>query len=152
MLPPTSLNPLLSEIDWSDSKAHVTPNFTVYEACWLPSASCLYWPTQQEREELYKTCLVMEKIRALLGKSVIVHVMIRPEFYNKQVGGAPNSQHMYGKACDFHVRGMSCDLVREVLRKNAEQLGICIENRPGSSWVHIDLGPVRPNGGRFFSV
>ncbi len=140
------------DTDWGDRFSHITPNFTVYEACWLPSVSCLYFPTYDERQNLTRLCKVLEKIRALLGKPINVHCMIRPPFYNSlpAIGGSEKSYHIPGMACDFRVVGMKCDEVREVLRKHAEELGICIEDRPGSPWVHIDTGLARPNGGRFF--
>lgn len=150
MPPPISSKPLIHEIDWNDPKAKITSSFTVHEACWLNSVNCLYWPTIVERRYLYTLCHVMEEIRTLLGKPIIVHCMIRPDWYNALISGSDKSQHILGKACDFHVRGMSCDAVREILRKNADKLGICIEDTPGSSWVHVDIGDPRPNGGRFF--
>lgn len=138
------------ETDWLDRLSHITPNFTVYEACWLPTVSCLYYPNYDERANLTRLCKVMEKIRTLLGKPINVHCMIRPKFYNTIIGGADRSYHILGMACDFRVVGMSCDSAREVLRKHADALGICIEDRPGSTWIHIDIGLPRANGGRFF--
>lgn len=140
------------DTDWSDRLSHITPNFTVYEACWLPSVSCLYFPTYEERQNLTRLCKTMEKIRALVGKPINVHCQIRPKWYNALPGinGSEKSYHILGMACDFRVVGMNCDVVRELLRKNADVLDICIEDRPGSAWVHIDTGLPRAHGGRFF--
>lgn len=138
--------------DWQDGASRITKNFTVYEACWLPSVRSLYYPSYSESQNLIRLCEVLEKIRLIFDKPLIVHVMIRPEWYNSRpdVNGSEKSMHISGLACDFHIRGLTCDLVRDVLRDHAELLGICIENRPGSAWVHVDVGQPRPNGGRFF--
>lgn len=45
----------------------------------------------------------MEQVRVVLGKPVIIHSGYRCDALNKLVGGAPNSQHLTGEACDFTV-------------------------------------------------
>lgn len=138
------------DTDWRDPLSHITPNFSIDEACWLPKVNCWYYPSMQERENITRVCRTLELIRTILDKPIVVHSLIRPEWYNQMVGGSKDSYHIKGLAVDFHVRGMTCDLVREVLKKHAEQLQICIEDAVGTSWVHIDLGTPRENGGRFF--
>ncbi len=139
-----------SEINWADPSSKVSDHFTVKEACWLPRASLLYRPKPDERENLILTCELMEKVRALFARPLLVHCMIRPLAYNAVIGGAKGSAHLVGLACDFSVPGMDCDLVREMLLLDLERWGARMEDKPGTSWVHIDLAPVKPGGHRFF--
>lgn len=49
-----------------------------------------------------------EKVRHILGdRPMIVHCVCRCRDHNAAVGGSPNSQHMYGRAMDFHINGLS---------------------------------------------
>jgi len=75
----------------------------------------------------------------------------RPEGYNKLIGGALNSAHIEGKACDFVVTGIDCDDVREQLEPKLTELGIRMEDLPGANWVHIDIRkPLNEDSNRFF--
>jgi Peptidase M15 len=84
----------------------------------------------------------LEQLRQLVGdrKIYIVSGYRCPE-HNKAVGGAKNSQHLYGKAADIKIEGMT---PREVYQK-AEEVGFSYieptEKTP--SWTHVDVGPVR---------
>ena len=49
-----------------------------------------------------------EGLRHILGdRPMIVHCVCRCREHNRIVGGSPNSQHMYGKAMDFHINSLS---------------------------------------------
>jgi len=148
-------------LSWTNPAARVTDNFVVRECCWLPSWGVMHVPDSHEQANLIKTCLLLEKVRALVGKPVRVHCMIRPRVtsspgglhdgqdYNSFVGGAPQSAHVVGLAADFDVPGMSCDDLRELLFPHLEALGCRMENSPHSAWVHLDLRAPGP-GGRYF--
>ena len=126
-------------INWKDPKCKVTANFTVNDACYLPSWAKLHAPTVQEQANLTLICQFLEKVRALVGKPLKVHCMIRPPEYNKQIGGRPQSAHLEGLACDFSVQGMTADKVRELLVPKLELWKFRMEKLPGSNWVHVDL-------------
>jgi uncharacterized protein YcbK (DUF882 family) len=50
--------------------------------------------------------LKLEILRMLLGdKPIIISSGYRCRVYNKAINGAPNSQHMYGKAADIIMQG-----------------------------------------------
>ena len=66
----------------------------------------------------------------------------RPGAYNIEIGGARNSYHTKGLAVDFQPLGMDCDDARKELEPILEKLEIRMEKKPGSNWVHIDLGKV----------
>ena len=50
---------------------------------------------------------VLQKIRAHFGKSVTITSAYRTPSKNKAVGGQVYSQHLYGKAADIKVSGVS---------------------------------------------
>lgn len=50
---------------------------------------------------------VLQAIRTHFGKAVHINSAYRTEAYNKSVGGAEGSQHLYGRAADIRVDGVS---------------------------------------------
>ena len=127
--------------------------FTFKEAVWLPSwnraATAEDGYTSEIEENLKNLFSIMDQVREMFGKAVIVHVAYRPALYNKAVGGATHSSHVLGKACDFHVSGLDCDTVRAILEPELERLGLRMEKKPGSNWVHLDTSEPNPN--RYFN-
>lgn len=138
------------ETDWHEPHSHITPNFTIGEACWLPKVNCWYYPLYEERANISRVCKMLEKVRMIVGQPLIIHCMIRPDWYNAMVSGSNGSMHIKGLAVDFHVRGMTCDALRALLLPHLESLDVCMEDEPGSAWVHLDMGSPRVNGGRYF--
>ena len=49
----------------------------------------------------------MQVLRDELGVPIHLTNGYRSVSHNRKVGGAKNSQHLYGKACDMQVKGMS---------------------------------------------
>lgn len=78
---------------------------------------------------------VLQKIRTHFGKSVTITSAYRTPTKNKAVGGATYSQHLYGKAADIKVSGVTPKNVAkyaETILKNTGGIGIY------STFVHID--------------
>ena len=78
---------------------------------------------------------VLQKIRSHFGKSVTITSAYRTPTKNKTCGGSPYSQHLYGKAADVKITGVSPKKVgayAETLLKNKGGIGIY------STFVHID--------------
>lgn len=148
-------------INWNDEKAKISRYFTVHEALWLPSWRVYHEPSEEEKDNILELAVKMDKVRDFLQAPISVHVWMRPDFlnapghskhgqdYNAFVKGAPRSAHKLGKAVDWSVPGVSCDLVRSKLLPKLEEFGLCMEDLPGSNWVHADCMPPR-KGGRFF--
>jgi len=61
------------------------------------------------------------------------------EYYQ---GKPSQSQHSFGRAVDFDVKGMTADEVRLHIRNNPEYGITAIEN--DVNWVHIDIRNVDP--------
>lgn len=160
---------LLNNINWSDPRSQITPHFTVHEATYLSTWGIYHTPSDEEREQLVKLCVIMETVRELLGVPINVHCMIRPnkvncpnsphhgEDYNAAIGStARRSAHIMGQAIDFstgHSSGSECDAVRGLLLPQLEFLGLRMENNPYSPWVHLDTYPTTWSAGmRYFKV
>lgn len=83
---------------------------------------------------------VLQKIRDYFGKPVTINSGFRTASYNKKVGGAPYSQHLYGKAADIKVRGVKPKQV-------AAFAATLLPNRGGigiyANFTHIDVRAVK---------
>lgn len=78
---------------------------------------------------------VLQKIRTHFGKAVTITSAYRTPPKNKAVGGQTYSQHLYGRAADIKVSGVSPKKVAayaETLLKNKGGIGIY------STFTHID--------------
>lgn len=80
--------------------------------------------------------LVLEDVRAYFGGPVIITSGHRCEKHNKAVKGSPRSQHVYGYAADFIVRGVNPALVNEyLLKKYPDKYGIA----SAKNFTHLDV-------------
>lgn len=78
---------------------------------------------------------ILQKIRTHFGKAVTITSAYRTPGKNKAVGGTTYSQHLYGKAADIKVSGVSPKKVAayaETLLKNKGGIGTY------STFTHID--------------
>lgn len=57
---------------------------------------------------------VLDPVRDKFCAPVIITSGYRCPQVNKLVGGVNNSQHMSGRAADFHVKGFTCLMMRQV--------------------------------------
>lgn len=78
---------------------------------------------------------ILQKIRTYFGKPVTITSAYRTPIKNKAVGGTTYSQHLYGKAADIKVKGITPKKVAEYVEKLLPKSGgIGIY----STFVHID--------------
>ena len=76
---------------------------------------------------------ILQKVRDHFGKPIEITSGYRTAAHNKKIGGASNSQHLYGKAADFHISGVApIEICKYLEQIGAHGLG-CY-----SSWVHVD--------------
>jgi uncharacterized protein YcbK (DUF882 family) len=130
--------------------------FSWEELLWLPT----WGRCAEEKDGLnddVRTQLVlladkMDQVRDYFNAPINVHVAFRPPEYNKFIGGAPDSAHMYGMACDFDVKGLDCDSARDKIINAGllASLSMRMEKRPGSNWIHLDFRAVPEGGNRYF--
>lgn len=73
----------------------ISPNFTLGE----------FQSKDGADKVMYDTAILaqLEKLRAYYGGKITINSGYRSPAYNKQVGGATNSAHLYGQAADFTV-------------------------------------------------
>ena len=79
---------------------------------------------------------VLQKIRTHFGKSVTITSAYRTPTKNKAVGGETYSQHLYGKAADIKVNGVTPKKVADYANKlmpNKGGIGIY------STFTHVDV-------------
>jgi len=133
-----------------DGQVGDAAHFRWKEFLHLPSWEVYCYPTTQQAENLEDIAAALEEIRKILGNLPMkITSGLRPEIYNEYISGSMYSQHRYGSAADFQHASYSPNKVRGLLEPHLNDLGIRMENLPGSSWVHIDhREPGR--GGRFF--
>ena len=135
----------------------ISRHFTLTEALYLPQwnreATVSDGLTPEILESLTDLFSRLDTIRDHFASPITVHCAFRPLAYNTLVKGAKKSAHLRGMACDFSVKGISCDDVRkEILALGyLDLLDLRMEDLPGSNWVHIDTAPPGPSG-RFFPV
>lgn len=79
---------------------------------------------------------ILQKIRDYFGKAVNINSGYRTPTYNKSVGGASQSQHLYGTAADIRIAGVEPKDVAayaETLLFNTGGIGIY------NNFVHVDV-------------
>ncbi len=84
----------------------------------------------------YLLILVLEAIRAHFGRPVRIHCGCRCPSHNAEVGGAPSSQHLYGKAADIAVAGIPPSRVADYIDQTWPNLG-GLGRYP--TFTHIDV-------------
>jgi peptidoglycan hydrolase-like protein with peptidoglycan-binding domain len=77
----------------------------------------------------------LEQLREMIGKPINITSGYRTPEYNKKVGGASKSQHLYGRAADITVSGMSADRVAELADSLFKDGGL----GRYSSFTHVDV-------------
>lgn len=115
-----------------DGNSKLTQNFRVKEFACTDGTDPIFIDTELVN--------VLQKIRTHFGKSVTITSAYRTPGKNKAVGGETYSQHLYGKAADIEVNGVSPKKVAayaETLLKNKGGIGIY------STFTHIDVRSVK---------
>lgn len=93
-------------------------------------------PIPEHTKNIIRTAQVMDEVREYLGdKPITVTSWLRPVAVNRAVGGASNSQHIYGRAVDFVVQSMT---TKQVLAKLDAWYGKRGGLAASASFVHID--------------
>jgi len=140
-----------------DRETHLSPHFTLDEL--LPQG--LAELPGDVRERLTSLCVLLEAIRFHFGLPIIVHDAYRLPEHNAVIGGVHESDHLTGRAADFHVTAgggftweqntvaafrflrdqMAGRFGQIILEDHREHL-----NKPGKLWVHVALPTERHPG------
>ena len=74
----------------------------------------------------------MQQLRDALERPITITSGFRCNHHNAHVGGARNSWHTLGRACDIKVRGVDVEALGELAQ--AVFNGVIVYD----SWVHVD--------------
>ena len=82
----------------------------------------------------------LQMLRDHIGKPIVINSGYRSPSHNIEVGGAPHSQHLTGKAADIHIPGLGPKMIADII----EDLilgGFMREGGLGiyDTWVHYDI-------------
>ena len=109
-----------------DGNKNLTKDFKVREfACHDGSDKILISP---------ETVEILQAVRDYFGQPITITSGYRTPSHNKKVGGATNSQHVKGTACDIKVKNVPSWAVAGYLEANYRNIGIGYY----STWVHVD--------------
>ena len=135
----------IERVNWYNPKCKISKHFTVHEATYLPRDYLYHYPSPEEKKEIVYLALIMDQLREIYGP-IIVHSWIRPTYYNKLVKGSMHSAHLTGQGIDFHFKEYEgvegCNKARKLLVDKLEKYNIRMEDKPDSTWLHIDTKPV----------
>ena len=97
-------------------------------------------PNAATLENLKKAAAMMEKVRDLLDKPIIVNSAYRSVAVNKAIGGVATSAHCAGLAVDFicTAYGTPLEVARAIARSKLNFDQLIEEN---GQWVHISVDP-----------
>jgi len=80
------------------------------------------------------TVKILQELRDYFKKPININSAYRTPQYNKKVGGASNSQHVKGTACDINVQGVTPDAVASYVEMFYPNTGCGLY----ATFVHID--------------
>ncbi len=121
-------------------EVNITPHFTLEELTASETAERNGWdntPGEAELANLKRLANLLEQVRALVNKPVMVNSAYRSKKVNDAVGSRDTSQHRLGCAADIRVPGMTPDQVcRAVIAS-----GIAYDQiiREFDRWTHISV-------------
>jgi zinc D-Ala-D-Ala carboxypeptidase len=118
----------------------LTPNFTLEELTSSETAVRLgldNTPDETVKANLVRLARMLEEVRRVLGRPVMVNSAYRSPAVNKAIGSKPTSQHCIGCAADIRVPGLTPDdIVKAIIKTNIEYDQLI---REFNSWVHISI-------------
>ena len=118
----------------------LTPNFSLEELTHSEIAERLgldNTPDETVTANLVRLAKMLEEVRRILGRPIMVNSAYRSIKVNEAVGSKPTSQHCIGCAADIKVPGLTPDnIVKEILKTNIEFDQLI---REFDSWVHISI-------------
>jgi len=91
-------------------------------------------------EHLTYLCVhVLEPLREILDRPIVITSGYRPQWLNRSIGGSPNSEHMDGRAADIVVPGFTPFFVCKTAEIKQIPFNQCIHEFPPRGWCHISV-------------
>ena len=125
----------------------LTENFSLAELTASETAVRNGWdntPNASEIANLVRLAEMLEQVRSLLGKPIMINSAFRSKQVNDGVGSKDSSQHRVGCAADIRVPGMNPDQVcRAIIESNIQFDQIIREfynpETNAGGWTHISV-------------
>ena len=123
----------------------LSENFTLQELTASEIASRRGYdntPSADELQNLKRLAALLEEVRAVLGRPVLVNSAFRSKLVNDAVGSKDSSQHRKGCAGDIRVLGMIPREVVKAIRASDikyDQLIQEFSTPQGGGWTHISV-------------
>lgn len=121
----------------------LTSNFTLDELTVSQTAARLgldNTPPPEVIVELQRLCeMILQPLRDVVGRPIVVSSGYRARKVNKAVGGAKFSAHLYGRAADFTIPGEA----PRVTCQRIIDLGLPYDQviQEFDRWVHVAIAP-----------
>ncbi len=115
---------------------NLTPHFTFEELTRTSHREFDNTPNIVQINNLQRLAEFLEKVRALLGKPIIIDSGFRSPEINAAVGSTSVSQHLRGCAADFRVLGMTpAEAVKAIYDAKLPYDQLILE----LGWTHISI-------------
>jgi hypothetical protein len=114
----------------------LSPNFTLEELTFTSVRQFDNTPNDLQINNLRRLSELLEEVRALIDKPIIIDSGFRCVDVNQAVGGKINSQHLSGCAADIRVAGMTPQEVVEVIHESTLDYDQLILEL---GWTHISI-------------
>lgn len=108
-------------------------------------------PSKEIISNLTELSILLQKIRDIYNKPIIITSGYRCEKLNKAVGGSKTSQHRLGQAADIRSVSDSVednkklfDLILDMIQKKYISVGQLIDEY-GYNWVHVSTPHLKVN-------
>jgi hypothetical protein len=97
-------------------------------------------PTAWQIANLTALCVnVLQPIRLAIKAPMNITSGFRCGALNRAIGGAPNSQHIEGKAADINVDGFTTEGLYQLIKHSGIEFDQCIQEF--NQWVHVSYNP-----------
>jgi hypothetical protein len=125
----------------------LSPNFSLAELTVSDIGARNGWdntPNEVEIQNLERLAVILEQVRSLVGKPILVNSAFRSKQVNDGVGSRDSSQHRIGCAADIRVPNMNPDQVCRAIVESDIQFDQIIrefynpETNAGG-WTHISI-------------
>lgn len=122
----------------------ISKNFTEYDICYSQTAiekNISNIPDNKISENAKLLIInILEKLIIKFKVKPTIHSFYRNETLNKFIGGASNSQHLYGQACDLTIVGHNLREIFDYIKLNMNYDQVILEK---NSWIHISYSKIR---------
>ena len=93
---------------------------------------------EQIRNLQYGVDMVLDPLRRIIQKPIVITSGFRCEKLNKAVGGVANSWHQQGNAADIHIADEeNAREIFEILKTLPSVDTILFEHSSNSQWIHV---------------